>query len=104
MWEFFQEAKQVLKTAGITIEILIAGLFGGLAFASREKKMSFLEKSVSVIVGGAVANYLTPLIIDWIKMSENSQYGIAFILGYTGLKSVEWVIDKFKSKIDKSDS
>lgn len=99
MW--WEDTKHFLKGLGIGFEYVLAGLFGALASVSKDKQMTFLEKFISIIVGGAVANYLTPLLVDWMKAGENTQYGIAFILGYTGLKSVEWIIDKFKSKLEK---
>lgn len=102
MWEVLQEVKQFFKGLGIEIAIIIAGLFGALASVSKEKKMTFFEKFISIIVGGAVSNYITPIVVYWTNAGENTKYGIAFILGYTGLKSVEWIIERAKSKFDNN--
>lgn len=100
MWELLQDVKHFFKALGIEVTFILAGLFGALASVSKEKKMSFWEKFVSIIVGGAVSNYITPIVVSWISAGENTKYGIAFILGYTGLKSVEYIINKAKNKFD----
>jgi hypothetical protein len=101
MLEHYENVKQFFKAVGLEAGMIIAGFFGALASVSKDKKMTFIEKFISVVVGIAVSNYLTPIVFDWTNAGENSKYGIAFLLGYTGLKSVEYIIDKTKSKFDK---
>ncbi len=35
------------------------------------------------------ANYLTPLVGKWLGLTDDLLYGVAFLLGYGGLKGVE---------------
>jgi len=53
------------------------------------------------MAGGLSANYLTPIVGEWLKLPDNVLYGIAFLLGYSGMKSVEILINNFYSKIKK---
>jgi len=104
MLENYENIKQFFKAIGFEVSMVLAGFFGALASVSKDKKMSFFEKSVSVVVGMSVSNYMTPIVFDWTNAGENTKYGIAFLLGYSGLKSVEYIIDKFKSKFDKKEN
>ena len=100
--EIFQGLGQWLKTIGIEAAFIIAGIFGGLVNISKETKMTFWQKAVSIISGGAAANYLTPVLVGFLNISENTKFGIAFVIGYMGLKSIELVIVKIKKTLDKA--
>jgi hypothetical protein len=56
-----------------------------------------LGRTFSSLVGGAAsANYITPVIVSLTKLENmHFQYSIAFLLGFLGLKGVEY----FSSKI-----
>jgi len=47
------------------------------------------------------ANYLAPVLIDWLNLTGSSQYGTAFIVGFGGLKMVEAFYHKFFDKVTK---
>lgn len=91
--EKIQEVAQWFKLMGFEIFLMIAGFMGALVNVSRDKNLTIVEKALTVISGGLIANYITPLILDWIKAGESARYGMAFIMGYMGLKSVEFAID-----------
>lgn len=93
----------VNKYFGIDVILFIAGLAGGITFLTKSPKLTKLQKFSSVLSGGFTANYLTPLVADWIHLSENALYGLAFLLGYGGLKSVETIFTAATSKIKKSE-
>lgn len=80
---------QTLKQFGFDVILFVAGISGGIVFLSREKKLNRWEKFISVLSGGLTANYLTPVVADWLNLPNNAVYGLAFLLGYGGLKSVE---------------
>jgi hypothetical protein len=85
-----------LQQLGIDIGLLISGLFGAILLTSKGSAMN-LGRTFSSLVGGAAsANYITPVIISITKLENiHFQYSIAFILGYLGLKGVDF----FSSKI-----
>lgn len=80
---------ETLKHFGIDMILLIAGMAGGIAFISKGGKLSRFQKFTTVVSGGFTANYLTPIVAEWLNLSDKALYGIAFLLGYGGLKSVE---------------
>lgn len=85
-----------LSRYGIDIGLLISGLFGAILLTSKGSAMN-LGRTFSSLVGGAAsANYITPVIISITKLENlHFQYSIAFLLGFLGLKGVEY----FSSKI-----
>jgi hypothetical protein len=93
-----QEITQWLKLMGFEIFLMIAGFMGALVNVSRDKNLTWFEKGITVISGGLIANYITPLILDFIKAGDSARYGLAFIMGYMGLKSVEYAIDWLHKK------
>jgi len=86
---------------GFDIILFIAGIAGGIVFLSKDNKLSPWKKFLSVLSGGLTANYLTPLVGQWLHLSDDTLYGIAFMLGYGGLKSVENILLILTSKINK---
>lgn len=93
-----QTMKEFLAEYGIDIGLLLSGTFGGLLFASKSNKKTFREQITGIVGGAATANYLTPLAVDWFKINNSTQFAIAFMLGYAGLKGVEFFTDKFFNK------
>jgi hypothetical protein len=85
-----------LKEYGIDVGLLISGLFGAILLTSKGSAMN-LGRTISSLIGGAAsANYITPIVVDIAKLdSGHYHYGIAFLLGFLGLKGIEY----FSSKI-----
>jgi hypothetical protein len=91
------EPSQVnLKEYGIDVGLLISGLFGAILLTSKESAMN-LTRTVSSLVGGAAsANYLTPVVVSLAKLDNSHfHYGVAFLLGFLGLKGIEYFSRKF---------
>jgi len=85
---------QLLKY-GIDIGFLLSGFFGALLLSIKKKKQK-LSKSIACIFAGTIcANYLTPLILNFAPASiqEKGKYAVAFMMGYMGLKGLEFVVD-----------
>lgn len=78
-----------LKDFGIDVLLVIAGVAGGIAFLPKNTTQTRLQKFTSVVSGGFAANYLTPLFGRLLNLHSDTYYGLAFIIGYGGLKSVE---------------
>ena len=84
-----------LKRYGLDIGLLISGLFGAILLTSKNSAKN-LGKTVSSLIGGAAsANYITPIVISVTKLDETHyHYGIAFLLGFLGLKGIEYFSNK----------
>lgn len=89
----------LLKSIGIEAATFIAGSSGAVALLAKSKKMSKTQQFFTVLSGGLSANYVTPLVISILGLDSNVGYGVAFILGYSGMKFVESIIQFFISKI-----
>jgi hypothetical protein len=84
-----------LKEYGIDVGLLISGLFGAILLTSKGSAMN-LTRTVSSLVGGAAsANYITPIVVNMAKLDDTHyHYGIAFLLGFLGLKGIEYFSSK----------
>jgi len=84
-----------LKAYGIDVGLLVSGLFGAILLTSKGSAMN-IGRTFSCLVGGAAsANYITPVIINITKLdNEHYHYSIAFLLGFLGLKGVEFFSNK----------
>lgn len=80
---------------GLDLGFLMSGFFGALLLSIKKKKQK-LSKSISCIVAGTLsANYLTPLILNFAPESiqEKGKYAVAFMMGYMGLKGLEFIME-----------
>lgn len=88
----FMEFKQVLKSCGIDIGLLLSGLFGAILLLSKDGIKSPSRTIFGLIGGAASANYLTPVVISVTNLDAlNFNYGIAFLLGFLGLRGIEFI-------------
>jgi uncharacterized membrane protein len=93
--------KNFFNSLGFDITF-IAGIAGGIVSLTKQKDLSFKESLIAVLSGGFTANYLTPLVAEWLNFSEKTLYGIAFLLGYTGLKTVEIIMKSMHKKLSSN--
>lgn len=91
--------KEFLQEVGINIGISVAGLFGSLLLIGKSATVNLKATFFSIISGVASANYITPIVIDVVRVDEKYQMSIGFILGFLGLKGVEFVSNKFLKKV-----
>jgi hypothetical protein len=93
-----------LEEIGINLVQSVAGLFGALLMVGKKSALNVKETLFAIVTGVASANYLTPVVVDFLKIS-GTQYenGIAFVLGFVGLKGVETISTKVFKNI-KNDS
>ena len=84
-----------LKQYGIDVGLLISGLFGAILLTSKGSANN-LPRTVSSLIGGAAsANYITPIVVTLAKLDDTHyHYGIAFLLGFLGLKGIEYFSKK----------
>jgi len=87
---------EILKNIGINIGLIVAGFFGSLLMLGKNSSENLKSTLISIVTGVASANYLTPLVIEMFKVETRSYtLSIAFILGFLGLKGVEYITSKF---------
>lgn len=87
--------KQLLHDLGINLGLSFAGFAGSLVMIGK-KAFSWRKALLTIPSGVFSANYLTPLVVDALGMQGgNAEYGIAFIMGYLGLKGTEIFATKF---------
>jgi hypothetical protein len=88
-----------LKAIGIDVGLLISGLFGAVLLMSKNAAEDLRTTILSIIGGAASANYMTPILLDLFNLdTPNANYGIAFLLGFLGLKGIEMVTEKLFGK------
>jgi hypothetical protein len=88
-----------LKDEGLDVSLMLAGLLGALMMRSKNAGMNAGRTLLATIGGAASANYLTPLILHITKLDQDPSYSyaIAFLLGFTGLRSIELITSKLFS-------
>jgi hypothetical protein len=90
--------KEILQEIGFNIGISVAGLFGSLLLIGKQATANLRNTFFSIISGVASANYITPVVLDISKIDIEYQMSVAFILGFLGLKGVEFITNKFFKK------
>lgn len=91
--------KDFLMSIGMNVGLAVSGFFGSLLLVGKQREQNLREQIFSVIGGTMSANYLTPVVIDTFKLQTDSlQYGVAFVIGFGGLKVVEFVYEKWFTK------
>ena len=90
-----------LESIGIKTVLFIAGVGGGLANLMKASNLTYYQKFITVLVGGFSANYLTPIVGSIMNLNDDTLYGIAFLVGFGGLKSIEILFEKIVNKKDK---
>ena len=92
-----------LKLFGINFGLYLAGLFGAYVNTNTMKDLKPYERAGLILSGGLCANYITPIFIGWLNMSENTQFGMAFIVGYMGLTSIAYTVNFIKERLNIKD-
>lgn len=88
LYQLYNMILKLLEEIGINVGLIIAGLSGGLVTAN--KKDNWKEQIPVITAGTLSANYISPIIIDILNITNNNAgYGIAFIVGLSGLKIAE---------------
>lgn len=85
---------------GIEIGLLISGFFGALLLVSKNASQRMGATIAALLAGTACANYLTPVVLNFLPESIRAQgkFAAAFVMGFLGLKGLELVIERFVNK------
>jgi hypothetical protein len=86
---------------GIDLGFLLSGFFGALLLNIRNKKKTIGKSILCIAAGTLSANYLTPLILTLAPASiqDKGKYAVAFMMGYMGLKGLEFIVDIFADQL-----
>jgi hypothetical protein len=80
--------KEFLNSIGINIGLTIAGFLGSLLLLPKQRNWKM--QLVSVFSGSLCATYLAPVLIGFLNINApNIQYGLAFLVGFSGVKIAE---------------
>lgn len=91
--------REFFESLGIQLSLLVAGFAGGLVSINKDNKLSVWGKITVIISGGFIATYITPVFFLVFKFEdERAKYGVAFIVGYMGLKAIELLVEKLTKK------
>jgi uncharacterized membrane protein YeaQ/YmgE (transglycosylase-associated protein family) len=93
---------EVALDYGFSVVFFIAGVFGALASLLKQREMTFTERLVTILSGGGTAAYITPMVVETVGLSQGSSYGMAFVVGFAGLKIVEWMIAAIRDRLINS--
>ncbi len=66
--------KIFLEEMGADFSFILAGMLGAIVRLNRQKKLTKFEKFISILVGGVLANYITPLVLYWFNIKYNAGY------------------------------
>ena len=92
--------KDFFVSIGLNVGLAVSGFFGSLLLVGKQKEHSLREQVFSIIGGTMSANYLTPIVIHYLNVqNESMTYGLAFVIGFGGLKTVELVHEKYFRKL-----
>jgi len=79
---------ELLKSLGINLGLTLAGFFGSLLLLPRQKNWKM--QLIAVLSGTLSATYIAPVIIGILNIqAPNIEYGLAFIVGFSGVKITE---------------
>ena len=92
--DFIEEAGKY----GFNVWLLVAGAAGAFVKMGKKEELTFPQRFFTVVSGGLIANYLTPLVFHFIIVPEDMRFGFAFLFGWGGLESVKWAMFRLKDK------
>ncbi|WBX78359.1 hypothetical protein PG911_08875 [Tenacibaculum ovolyticum] len=84
--------QEMFDFLGIKISLLITGGISGIIGARAEDKKGFLNYLFRAFGGAMTTTYLTPMLVDSFHLSENSSYGVGFLIGLTSMNLVQVIL------------
>lgn len=99
--EFCKWVGKGLEDIGVSVGLVVAGFFGTLLSLEDRAGLNSYEKVTVFISGGAISTYITPIFVEWFRLNDSVKYGVAFMLGFSGLKGMKYLILYIKKKFFK---
>lgn len=91
---------KILEDLGLEPAIVVAGVVGSVVSLSMIRNLSLTGAMGTILGGTACAAYLTPLVVEYTKLTGASEHALAFFLGVCGMNAVAGlfkVSEKFKA-------
>jgi hypothetical protein len=93
--------KDFLSGFGINVGLSVAGFFGSLLMVGKSSAFDLRTTFTAIIAGTASANYLTPMVVDMLRLQGTDYvFSIAFLIGFLGLRLVEAAGKKLFKTVD----
>ena len=94
--------ENILQEVGINAGLIVSGLFGSLLTIKKGAATRLSSVLISIATGVGSANYITPVVVDSLSIQNNNlTFGIAFILGFLGLRGIEYAIAKIMPDVEE---
>lgn len=90
-----------LEDIGFEILLFIAGVMGAISNTANQKLPKW-QRIFAFFSGGAIAVYLGPIIYIYFNVNENAKYGIGYLLGFSGIEGVKFILVKARELINKN--
>jgi hypothetical protein len=88
-----------IEPFGLKLPFIIAGFIGGVVSLKFVKDLNKWAALLAVFTGAAGANYVTPVVLHYVKLDPALEYPAAFMIGLTALNIIPLII-KATEKID----
>ena len=94
-----------IEETGFKIGLFLAGLVGAATSLLKPHKLSIYQRVFTILAGGGAAIYLTPVFIapveNFHEIGHSGELASAYLIGYSGLKSIELAIVQVKKFFKK---
>lgn len=80
------------------LTLFFSGIAGAYVSFTKNRKLTLVQRFLTLTSGGLTAMFITPVAVGFLKMGDNGMLFTAFIIGYSGFKSVEIAIDEMKKR------
>lgn len=83
----------LLTALGIKKAALLGGFFGALISLKFFPELkNWWQRATTLLSGWACAAYVTPLISQWLELSDKHEGGVAFLLGVLGMAAISNIV------------
>ncbi|MCF2875431.1 MULTISPECIES: hypothetical protein [unclassified Tenacibaculum] len=84
--------QEMFDMLGIKLGLLLTGAVSGIIGAKAEDKKGFFNYLFRAFGGATTTTYLTPFLVDILNLSENSSYGVGFLIGLISMNLVQLLL------------
>lgn len=92
--------KEYLIQIGVDVSVAVSGFAGSVIMLSKTSSKNIKTTFFGILSGTLAANYITPVVVELVGLNDKSKFGVAFMLGYIGLKGIEAIFNKYVLKND----
>ena len=105
IYENKEKVMSAWEELGWKFGIFMSGCAGAVASFMHPQKLKWHERALTIFVGGLSAMYITPFAVSVVgilhDVGSSAQLFLGFLIGYSGLKSIEVAIVQVKKRFKK---